>query len=157
MGGLPRLDNTEFLCVWERRCVRQAPLHHHVKFRYQDIQRRGFRTYYWVKGTRGNLRLERILFRTEELEIPDLENNENVAPDAVEAMYADFGKRSVGLAGTDFVEAFPEGVRTDPQNRLCISYSSVVTMLVEAVKEQQKEIEELRKALEENGLMKKQR
>lgn len=101
--------------------------------------------------------LNGFYFATEELEIPDLENNENVAPDAVEAMYADFGKRSVGLAGTDFVEAFPEGVRTDPQNRLCISYSSVVTMLVEAVKEQQKEIEELRKALEENGLMKKQR
>ena len=91
----------------------------------------------------------------EEQEIPDLENDENVAPEAVEAMYADFGKRSVGLSGDDFVEAFPEGVRTDPQNRLCISYSSVVTMLVEAVKEQQREIEELRSTLEENGLMKK--
>ena len=91
----------------------------------------------------------------EEQEIPDLENNEFVAPEAVEAMYADFGKRSVGLSGDDFVEAFPEGVRTDPQNRLCISYSSVVTMLVEAVKEQQREIEELRSTLEENGLMKK--
>ncbi len=93
----------------------------------------------------------------EEQEIPDLENDENVDPEAVEAMYADFGKRSVSLSGVDFVEAFPEGVRTDPQNRLCISYSSVVTMLVEAVKEQQREIEELRRTLEENGLMKKQR
>ena len=69
----------------------------------------------------------------EEQEIPDLENDENVDPEAVEAMYADFDKRSVGLSGNDFVEAFPEGVRTDPQNRLCINYSSVVTMLVEAV------------------------
>lgn len=93
----------------------------------------------------------------EEVEIPDLENDENVDPEAVEAMYADFEKRTVGLSGSDFVEAFPEGVRTDPQNRLCIDYSSVVTMLVEAVKEQQREIEELRSTLEENGLMKKQR
>ena len=87
----------------------------------------------------------------EELEIPDLENDENVDPEAVEAMYADFEKRSVGLSGADFVQAFPEGVRTDPQNRLCINYSSVVTMLVEAVKEQQREIEELRTALDKIG------
>ncbi len=86
-----------------------------------------------------------------------MENNEFVDPDAVDAMYADFEKRSVGLSGTSFLEAFPEGVRTDPQNRLCIDYQSVVTMLVEAVKEQQREIEELRKTLEENGLVRKQR
>lgn len=92
-------------------------------------------------------------YSEEELEIPNLESDENVAPDAIEAMYADFEKRSVGLSGNDFVEVFPEGVRTDPQNRLCISYSSVVTMLVEAVKEQQKEIESLRDVLEENGLI----
>lgn len=89
----------------------------------------------------------------EEMEIPDLENDENVVPEAVEAMYADLEKRSVGLSGVDFVEVFPEGVRTDPQNRLCIDYSSVVTMLVEAVKEQQREIEALRAVLEENGLI----
>ena len=88
-----------------------------------------------------------------EMEIPNLENDENVDPEAVEAMYADFEKRSVGLSGIDFVEAFPEGVRTDLQNRLCINYSSVVTMLVEAVKEQQREIEELHKILEDNGLI----
>lgn len=98
--------------------------------------------------------LQGYYFSPEELEIPDLENDENVNPDAVEAMYADFEKRSVGLSGTSFLEAFPEGVRTDPQNRLCIDYQSVVTMLVEAVKEQQREIEEMSKILEEKGLMK---
>ena len=72
-------------------------------------------------------------YAPEEQEIPVLENNEHVAPEAIEAMYADFEKRSVGLSGVDFVGSFPEGVRTDPQNRLCIDYSSVVTMLVEAV------------------------
>lgn len=101
--------------------------------------------------------LKGYYYAPEEQEIPDLENNEFVDPDAVDAMYADFEKRSVGLSGTSFLEAFPEGVRTDPQNRLCIDYQSVVTMLVEAVKEQQREIEELRKTLEENGLVRKQR
>jgi len=85
-------------------------------------------------------------FKPEEQEIPDLENNEFVVPEAVEAMYADFEKRTAGLSGK-----FPEAVRTDPKNRFCIDYQSVVTMLVEAVKEQQREIEELRSSLEEFG------
>lgn len=84
----------------------------------------------------------------EEQEIPDLENNEFVAPEAIEAMYADYSKRTASLSGRNLEEVFPEAVRTDPKNRLCIDYQSVVTMLVEAVKEQQREIEELRTALE---------
>lgn len=90
-------------------------------------------------------------FKPEEQEIPDLENNEFVVPEAVEAMYADFEKRTAGLSGNNLEEVFPEAVRTDPKNRLCIDYQSVVTILVEAVKEQQREIEELRSALEKVG------
>lgn len=87
-------------------------------------------------------------YEPEEQEIPDLENNENIDPEAIEAMYADFEKRTAGLSGSNLEEVFPEAVRTDPQNRLCIDYQSVVTILVEAVKEQQREIEELRTVLE---------
>ena len=93
-------------------------------------------------------------FAPEDEEIPDLENNEFVVPEAIEAMYADFEKRSAGLVGDNVEEVFPEAVRTDPKNRLCIDYQAVVTMLVEAVKEQQREIEELRGILKENGLLK---
>ena len=84
----------------------------------------------------------------EEQEIPNLEGNEFVDPEAVEAIYADFGKRTAVLSGSNLEEVFPEAVRTDMNNRLCIDYQSVVTMLVEAVKQQQREIEELRDALE---------
>ena len=84
-------------------------------------------------------------------EIPDLENNEFVVPEAVEAMYADFEKRTAGLSGSNLESVFPEAVRTDMKNRYCIDYQSVVTMLVEAVKEQQREREELRTALEKVG------
>lgn len=94
--------------------------------------------------------LNGFYYAPEEVEIPDLENNEYVVPEAVEAMYADFSKRSTGLSGSNLEEVFPEAVRTDPQNRLCIDYQSVVTMLVEAVKEQQREIDELRSALKKN-------
>lgn len=93
-------------------------------------------------------------FAPENGDIPELEGNDFVDPQAVDAMYADFSKRSVGLAGDNVEEVFPEAVRTDPKNRYCINYQSVVTMLVEAVKEQQREIEELRQVLKENGLTK---
>jgi len=59
----------------------------------------------------------------------------------------------VGLSGENLAGVFPDAVRTDPEARLCIDYNAVVTMLVEAVKQQQAEIELLRKTLEENGLL----
>ena len=90
-------------------------------------------------------------YEPEEQEIPNLENNEFVAPEAIEAMYADFEKRTAGLSGDNLEEVFPEAVRTDYRNRLCIDYQSVVTVLVEAVKQQQREIEELRSTIEKVG------
>ena len=92
-------------------------------------------------------------YKAEEQDISGLENDEFVNPEAVEAMIADTEKRTAGLSGSNLEEVFPEAVRTDPQNRLCIDYQSVVTLLVEAVKKQQEDIELLRKALEEHGLM----
>ena len=91
----------------------------------------------------------------EEQEIPDLENNEFVEFEAIEAMYADFEKRTAALSSRNLEEVFPEAVRTDPQNRLCINYQSVVTMLVEAVKAQQKQIDDLKTILRNNGLLEK--
>ena len=98
-----------------------------------------------IKGLNG------YYYEPEEQEIPDLENNEFVAPEAIGAMYADFEKRTAALSGSNLEEVFPEAVRTDSQNRLCIDYQSVVTILVEAVKEQQREIEEMRTILEKVG------
>ena len=86
----------------------------------------------------------------------DIESNEYVDEEAVEGMLSDLGKRGIGLSGTNLAEVLPEAVRTDPEARLCINYHAVVTMLIEAVKEQQNEIERLQQILEENGLMRKQ-
>ena len=84
----------------------------------------------------------------------EIEGNEYVEDAAVQHMIADLEKSTVGLSPQDLDEYFPEAVRTDPSNRLGIDYQSVVTMLVEAVKQQQREIEELRNALEKSGLNK---
>lgn len=86
----------------------------------------------------------------------DIESNEYIDEEAVEGMLSDLGKREIGLSGDNLAEVLPEAVRTDPEARLCINYHAVVTMLIEAVKEQQNEIERLQHILEENGLMRKQ-
>lgn len=88
--------------------------------------------------------------------LEDIENNEYINEEAVEGMMLDLGKKGIGLSGDNLAEVLPEAVRTDPEARLCINYQAVVTMLIEAVKEQQNEIERLQQILEENGLMRKQ-
>ena len=83
----------------------------------------------------------------------EIENNEYVSEEAVEGMINDLEKSKVALSAENLAEVFPDAVRTDSEARLYIDYNAVVTILVEAVKQQQSQIELLRKALEENGLM----
>lgn len=87
----------------------------------------------------------------------DIENSEYVSEEAVDGMIADLEKKSVGLSGENLAEVLPDAVRMDTEARLCIDYNAVVTMLVEAVKQQQAEIKSLRQVLEENGLIEPER
>lgn len=89
----------------------------------------------------------------QQLTTEDIENNEYVSADAVEGMILDLEKRHIGLSGDNLAELLPEAVRTDPEARICIDYHAVVTFLIEAMKEQQNEIEMLQRILEENGLL----
>lgn len=84
-----------------------------------------------------------------------IESSEYVSEEAVSGMIADLEKKSIGLSGENLVEVLPDAVRTDTDARLCIDYNAIVTMLVEAVKQQQTEIDCLRQTLEENGLLRK--
>ena len=83
----------------------------------------------------------------------EIENNEYVDEAAVEGMKSDFEKRKVSLSAENLAEVFPDAVRTDSQARLCIDYNAVVTLLTQAMKKQQAEIEILRKTLVDNGLL----
>lgn len=85
----------------------------------------------------------------------EIASNEYINSEAVEGMIDDLGKRAVALSSENLVKVFPDAVRTEPEGRLCIDYQSVVTVLVEAIKQQQTEIDLLQKTLEENGLMRK--
>ena len=86
-----------------------------------------------------------------DLKIEDLEGNEYINESAIEGMMADVEKRHAAFSATELAEVFPDAVRTDPKGRICIDYQTVVSVLLVAVKEQQREIEELRSLLEKNG------
>lgn len=82
-----------------------------------------------------------------------IENSEYIQEEAKPGMIGDLEKRTIGFMAQNVEDAIPDAVRTDPDARLCIDYQSIVAMLTEAVKQQQQEIELLRKTLEENGLL----
>ena len=103
-----------------------------------------------ILGTNG------YYYETPPLITPEeIENNEYVNEAAINGMIADLEKKSIGLSGENLSMLMPDAVRTDTEGRLCIDYNAVVTMLVEAMKQQQEEIEALRQALQENGLLQK--
>lgn len=69
----------------------------------------------------------------------------------------DGGKRRVGVSAQEVKDILPEAVETDENGLLYVNYEALTTVLIEAFKEQKQEIELLRKALEENGLMEPQK
>ena len=62
----------------------------------------------------------------------------------------------VGISAEQVKRVLPAAVKSDEEGLLYLDYESLTVFLIEAVKEQRQEIIELRKTLEENGLMKKQ-
>lgn len=66
----------------------------------------------------------------------------------------DENKRAVGFSAQEIEKVLPEAVETDENGIMYINYESLTVFLVEAVKEQQKEIENLRSILKDNGLLK---
>lgn len=83
----------------------------------------------------------------------EIMESEYVDNEAKEAMVLDLSKRNVGLDVSNLSNVIPDAVRTCPDGRQSIDYNALVTVLVEAVKQQQTEIELLQKTLKENGLM----
>lgn len=69
--------------------------------------------------------------------------------EGVSFAWNDTGERSIGLIAQNVEEVLPVLVRTDPVSGYkSVEYASVIAPLVEAVKEQQREIDELREVLE---------
>lgn len=63
-------------------------------------------------------------------------------------------QRHVGLSAVQVEKALPEAVRTDENGIMYVDYEVMTVFLLQAVKEQQKEIKLLRDKLDKNGLLK---
>ena len=61
--------------------------------------------------------------------------------------------KAIGMYAEEMEEVLPEAVRHDPEGRMAINYNAVVTVLVEAFKEQQARIDQLESILRGNGLL----
>lgn len=86
--------------------------------------------------------------------IEELENCEEIVPEALEGILLDFEKgKTLGLDPEVLESVVPEAVRHDPEGKIGINYNAVVTVLVEAFKEQQAKIEQLESVLREHGLL----
>ena len=84
----------------------------------------------------------------------ELIDNEYVVPEAVEGLLQDMGKtRSVVMNAEELEAVLPEAVRHTAEGTAGINYNAVVTVLVEAFKEQQAKIEQMEAVLREHGLM----
>lgn len=94
-------------------------------------------------------------YPNEDTEIPDLSSNEFVSPDAIESLYENYRRRNLGLNGNEVENILPDAVRADSEGNKCIDYNAIIVILLESVKEQQRQIEELEAVLEENGIVRK--
>lgn len=63
-------------------------------------------------------------------------------------------QRMVGLSAEEVEKVLPEAVMRDEDGYAYLNYEALTVILIEAVKEQQKEIESLRNILDKNGLLK---
>lgn len=85
----------------------------------------------------------------------DFEDNENILPGALEGLLKDLAKdKVIGMSAEELENVLPEAVRHDNEGHVAINYNAVVTVLVEAFKEQQARIDQLEGILRENGLLK---
>lgn len=85
----------------------------------------------------------------------ELRECEEIVPEALDGILNDLERsKTIGLDAEVLEEVLPEAVRHDPDGNIGINYNAVVTLLVEAFKEQQARIEQLESILRENQLLK---
>ena len=112
-----------------------------------------------IDGAAGMVsRMKGYFMETDEFEgvtPEEIEHSGNVTPEALEGILQDMERsRTAGMVAEELEQILPEAVRHDPDGLVGINYNAVVTVLVEAFKEQQARIEQLESILRENKLLK---
>lgn len=102
----------------------------------------GMKGYYWDSDEFGEITPE------------ELENSEEIVPEALDGILKDLRRsKTIGLDAEVLEEVLPEAVRHTAEGNVGVNYNAVVTVLVEAFKEQQAKIEQMEAVLRENGLL----
>ena len=57
------------------------------------------------------------------------------------------GERSVGVIAQDVEKVLPTAVKSNSRDQLCVEYNQLIPLLVEAVKDQQTQIEDLKQQI----------
>jgi len=78
----------------------------------------------------------------------ELSVNEYISKEAIKDLIADYNKKEIGLMVSDIEPVLPDAIRTYSDGRKAINYNAILVVLIEAVKEQQKEIDYLKKTIE---------
>lgn len=79
------------------------------------------------------------------------DGNENVFPEAISGLLNDLNvKREIGIDPKELERVLPEVIRHGPECEEYINYPALVPILLEAIKEQQKQIEELYSMIRKN-------
>lgn len=68
----------------------------------------------------------------------------SVSIDIINKIKAEKKRKKAGFIAQELEEVFPEAVYTLPNGKKAIAYSEIIPLLVEAIKEQQNEIDELK-------------
>lgn len=61
--------------------------------------------------------------------------------------------RYAGVSAQEVEKVLPEAVTADENGKLLVNYETLTVFLIEAIKEQRQEIQELRNILEKRGLL----
>ena len=107
----------------------------------------------------GNARITGDITANSFLYSSDLSLKENIKPlygslgkieqlQGVSFNWKENGNEGVGLIAQDVEKVFPELVSTDNEGLKSVEYGNLVAPLIEAIKEQQKQIDELKKEIE---------
>ena len=70
----------------------------------------------------------------------------SVSAEIINTIKAERSRKKAGFIAQELEEVFPEAVYTLPNGKKAIAYSEIIPLLVEAIKEQQNEIDELKQA-----------
>jgi hypothetical protein len=90
------------------------------------------------------LKLRGVTYQSKSLSLDNLNLNEDEKKSAEEWMGKEYSKKRIGIIAQEIEPIVPEVVSTNENGEKSIAYSDLIGLLVEAIKEQQLQIEELK-------------